>query len=82
MLGLINMELPGPLNQYYDEHGSGVVLSMNTLRELGQLENGTRIKFDDLELPYHIPIFPCDELGEFNSCLHTSCSCLLADLLF
>ncbi|ELU15278.1 hypothetical protein CAPTEDRAFT_193753 [Capitella teleta] len=60
-LGLVNEELPGPVEGYYDEKGSGVVLSLNKLSELGSIVDGSKIKFDDLKLPFHIPLFPCNE---------------------
>ena len=64
MLALLNTELPGSVDGHYDRDGSGVVLSLRKLNDIGALTNGSKVKFDDLELPVHIPVFPCDEEGD------------------
>ena len=64
MLALINIHLPGPVDGLYDQVGSGVVLSLYEVDEIGSLSNGSKVKFDDLELPFHIPVFLCNQLRE------------------
>ena len=61
-LGLTNIAFPGPLKGFHDLRG-GLILSTNGTNMMPKVND--LYSFDDLPLPYQIPVYFCNRTGKF-----------------
>ena len=64
MIGVYNPRLPGPIAEVYNRN-STVVLSVLKRDETNLIppEVGVILEFDDLQMPYTIPVYLCSTAG-------------------
>ena len=68
-MGIINHETPGPIEGAF-QLGNGIVLSKMDRSEMAfPLIQEAEYEFDDLPLPFHIPLFFCNQSGQ-SFCNH------------